>query len=214
MRGGLAPATALRDETGRNVGRAARREPDNSKKSSRTSAAMVKRVFHPEESYASFDKYQATDRFGTGHFTNIHRFRCRCRFAQPMFARHAQWDASRFLGERRKMANISDTDFLAETVRYRVPSDRLDDLGRYDGSVWFQRTRGELTAQCDMEELNNLALNLANEVVTRWRTVDDARAFYAMTAMAFKQGDRSSPYLNGLRFTPQLSNADPDHPAK
>jgi hypothetical protein len=106
------------------------------------------------------------------------------------------------------------TDFLAETVRYRVPSDRLDDLGQYDGSVWFHRTRGELTAQCDMEELNNLALNLANDVVTRRRTVSDARAFYAMTAMAFKQGDRSSPYLNGLLFTPQANSADPDHPAK
>jgi hypothetical protein len=106
------------------------------------------------------------------------------------------------------------TDFLAETVRYRVPADRLDDLGRYDGSVWFQRTRGELTAQCDMEELDNLALNLANDIVTRRRTVEDARAFYAMTAMAFKQGDRSSPYLTGLLFTPQPNSADPDHPAK
>ena len=38
----------------------------------------------------------------------------------------------------------------------------------------------------------------------------NARAFYAKTAMAFKQGDRSSPYLNGLLFPQPTSAADPD----
>ena len=102
------------------------------------------------------------------------------------------------------------TDFLAQTVKYRVPLDKLDDLAAYDGSVWFHRTRGEMTAQCDMEELNNLALNLAHDVASGRRTIDDARAFYGKTAMAFKSGDRSSPYLTGLIFQPSATAADPD----
>ncbi len=105
---------------------------------------------------------------------------------------------------------MQHTDFLTQTVMYRVPSDKVDEVTAYDGSVWFHRTRGELSAQCDVEEMNYLALNLANDVATGVRTVEDARAFYAKTAMEFKQGNRSSPYVTGLRFQPDRGAADPD----
>lgn len=103
-------------------------------------------------------------------------------------------------------------DYLTQTVRHRVPADKLDDLHEYDGSVWFHRTRGELSAQCDVEEMNLLALNLAHDVITGKRTAADARAFYARTAMAFKQGDKSSPYVRGLIFPQEANAGDPDHP--
>lgn len=105
-------------------------------------------------------------------------------------------------------------DYLASTVMHSVPAGKLDELARYDGSVWFHRTRGELTAQCDKEEMNNLALNLAHEIAMGRRTVDDARAFYAKTAMAFMNGDKSSPYVTGIMFQQQTNAADPDTPAK
>jgi hypothetical protein len=104
------------------------------------------------------------------------------------------------------------TDYLTQTVRYRVPVDKVDDLFQYDGSVWVHRTRGELSAQCDMEALNLLALNLAHDVASGRRSVADARAFYARTAMDFKQGNRSSPYLSGLMFQSDASAADRDKP--
>lgn len=93
-----------------------------------------------------------------------------------------------------------------------MPWDLVDELTAYDGSVWFHRTRGELSAQCDVEAMNFLALNLAHDVVTGMRSVDDARAFYAKTAMEFKQGNRSSPYVTGLRFQPDRNAADADKP--
>jgi hypothetical protein len=102
------------------------------------------------------------------------------------------------------------TDYLAETVSYAVPLDKLNDVARYDGSVWFHRTRGELTAQCDKEEMNNLALNLAHDIATGHRSVEDARAFYARTAMAFMSGDRSNPYVTGIMFPQNRNAADPD----
>jgi hypothetical protein len=105
---------------------------------------------------------------------------------------------------------VQHTDFLTQTVMYRVPSDRVDEVTAYDGSVWFHRTRGELSAQCDVEEMNYLALNLAHDIATGARTVEDARAFYAKTAMEFKQGNRSSPYVTGLRFQLDRGSADPD----
>ena len=103
-------------------------------------------------------------------------------------------------------------DYLTQTVKYSVPADRLAALHEYDGSVWFHRTRGELSAQCDVEAMNFLALNLSHDIVTGKRTAADARAFYARTAMAFKQGDKSSEYVTGLIFKPQPNAADPDRP--
>lgn len=107
---------------------------------------------------------------------------------------------------------MAHVDYLTQTVKHRVPADKLDDLFEYDGSVWYHRTRGELSAQCDVEEMNYLALNLAHDVIMGKRTAADARAFYAKTAMAFKQGDKSSPYVKGLMFTPEPNAADPDRP--
>ncbi len=103
-------------------------------------------------------------------------------------------------------------DYLTQTVKHRVAAGKLDDLYQYDGSVYYHRTRGELSAQCDVEEMNFLALNLAHDVITGKRTPADARAFYAKTAMAFKQGDKSSPYVQGLIFQPEPNAADPDRP--
>ena len=102
------------------------------------------------------------------------------------------------------------TDYLTQTVLHRVPTDKLDDLFEYDGSVWVHRTRGELSAQCDVESMNFLALNLAHDIIMGTRTASDARDFYARTAMAFKRGDRSSPYVSGLMFQPEPNAADPD----
>lgn len=109
---------------------------------------------------------------------------------------------------------MQHVDFLTQTVKHRVPADRLAALNEYDGSVWYHRTRGELSAQCDVEEMNVLALNLAHDVIIGKRSPADARAFYAKTAMAFKQGDKSSPYVAGLMFTQDAAAADPDTPHK
>jgi len=107
---------------------------------------------------------------------------------------------------------MAHRDYLTQTVKHRVPADKLADLYQYDGSVYYHRTRGELSAQCDVEEMNYLALNLAHDVITGKRTPADARAFYAKTAMAFKQGDKSSPYVQGLIFQNEQNAADPDRP--
>lgn len=106
------------------------------------------------------------------------------------------------------------TDFLTQTVKHRVPADKVEQLWRFDGSVWAHRTRGELMAQCDIEANNYLALNVAHDLIMGKRSVSEARDFFAKTAMAYKNGDRSSPYMNGLLFAPEPSAADRDMPHK
>lgn len=104
------------------------------------------------------------------------------------------------------------TDFMTQTVKHRVPADKADDLLQFDGSVWAQRTRGELMAQCDIEPNNLLGLNVAHDIIMGKRSVADAKDFFAKTATAYKNGDRSSPYMNGLMFQTEANAADPDMP--
>ncbi len=77
-------------------------------------------------------------------------------------------------------------------VDYQVPPDTFDKLAQYDGSVIVERTKGEISTRCDEEEMNLLAINLANDVVTGKRSVEEARAFYAETMMAFMNGQSDS----------------------
>jgi hypothetical protein len=101
-------------------------------------------------------------------------------------------------------------DVLEQVINYRVPPDKFDELARYDGSVIVERTKGTMSARCDKEEMNYLALNLAHDIVTGKRSVEDARAFYAKTAKAFKGGEKH-PYTQRLQFNADRGGtADPD----
>lgn len=80
------------------------------------------------------------------------------------------------------------TDYLMQTINYKVPIEKYTDLARYDGSVIVERTGGTLSARCDREEFNFLSLNLAHDIITGKKTVDEARNYFAKTAMTFKEG--------------------------
>lgn len=102
-------------------------------------------------------------------------------------------------------------DVLLQSVNFRVPPDKFDDLAEYDGSVIAERTKGTLSARCDKEPMNFLALNLAHDVATGKRSVSEARTFYTETAMAAMKGDMR-PYTQRLQFSPPASAGDPDKP--
>ncbi len=105
-------------------------------------------------------------------------------------------------------------DLLEQFIDYQVPLDVFDDLALYDGSLIVERTKGEVSARCDAEEPNFLAINLANDIVTGERSVNEARQFYAETMMAFKQEGQSDPYIEGFVFeVPEGNTNDPDEPA-
>ncbi len=104
-------------------------------------------------------------------------------------------------------------DLLEQFIDYQAPLEMYDELAVYDGSVIVERTKGEISARCDKEEMNFLAINLANDVAIGERTPDEARQFYAETAMAFMEGT-SDPYVEGFVFeVPEGDTADPDEPA-
>lgn len=104
----------------------------------------------------------------------------------------------------------SHKDYVEQYIDYKAPVDKYDDIVKYDGSVTVIRTGGEMAARCDKEEMNFLAINLANEVATGKRSVEDAREFYAKTAVESMAG-KSSPYTEKLLFeVPKGNTGDPD----
>jgi hypothetical protein len=102
------------------------------------------------------------------------------------------------------------TDLLEQFIDYRVPTDKFDELAAYDGSVIVERTKGELSARCDKEAMNFLALNLANDIVLGRRTAQQARDEYARQVVAF-MNNRAEAYTQGLQFSvSRAGTADPD----
>jgi len=104
-------------------------------------------------------------------------------------------------------------DVMEQVIDYRVPPAMFSALAMYDGSVIVERTKGEMSARCDKEGANFLALNLAHEIATGKRTAEDARRMYAAQVKAMKAG-QPAPYTERLLFQPMMGNtADPDRPA-
>ncbi|MDQ2987271.1 MAG: hypothetical protein M3R13_11250 [Armatimonadota bacterium] len=108
-------------------------------------------------------------------------------------------------------------DMLRQGIDYKVPSHKFNDVLNYDGSIVIDRTPGEISARCDKEEMNFLAVNLANDVATGKRSVNQARDFYAKTAMAFmkmKMNAQQRSYTSGFTFkVSKNGTAFPDKPA-
>jgi len=102
-------------------------------------------------------------------------------------------------------------DMLKQTISYQVPWSKFDELAEYDGSVVVERTKGEISARCDKEEANFLALNLADEIVRGRKSVKEAREHYSETMLEMKNPE----YTKGFLFQASTSMmGDADKPLK
>jgi hypothetical protein len=109
---------------------------------------------------------------------------------------------------------MAHEDCLEQFIHYKVPPDKFDELAMYDGSVVCERTAGWLSARCDKEEANFLAINLAHQIVTGKMNVDQARQEYAKSVMAMMNGEKPE-LMQRLQFEPATGGTgDPDKPAK
>jgi len=91
------------------------------------------------------------------------------------------------------------SDFLTQTIDYRVPPEKFDLIAQFDGSILLDRTKGEVSARCDSESANVLGLNMVHELVTGKRTVEEARTISTENTVAYNLG-RSAPYAEKLLF--------------
>lgn len=104
---------------------------------------------------------------------------------------------------------VPHTDHLSQVIAYRVPVDRIGDVVEFNGSLLIDRTAGEVTARCDAESTNVLALNLMQEIVTGNTTMEDARQRFAED-MAISRTSAETRSGQNLRFDMQTNTADRD----
>jgi hypothetical protein len=104
---------------------------------------------------------------------------------------------------------IPHSDVIEQMVNYKVPASKVDDIWRFNGSVLLDRTRGEMSARCEKEEMNILALNLADEIIMGKMSVPEARLEFARSAQAFVMGN-TNQYTNKLNFDPVSESSDAD----
>lgn len=100
-------------------------------------------------------------------------------------------------------------DCMEQCVNYKVPLDKYDELANYDGSVTVDRTQGTIVARCDKEENNFLALNLAHDVITGKKSVDEARKAYGEMIRQAMSGNKPD-YMKKLMFSSNMSAPDAD----
>ena len=101
------------------------------------------------------------------------------------------------------------TDVIEQWVNYSVPLNNYDELAFYDGSVTANRTNGTISARCDKEAMNLLALNLSHDIVNNSKTVDEARMNYGKDAIAYMKGEKPA-YTQKLNFISDKTAPDPD----
>ena len=91
------------------------------------------------------------------------------------------------------------TDFIPQTISYDVPVEKLPELAKFDGSLLVNRTAGQVTASCDNEAANFLAMNLMHDIVEGKLNAEEARTELGEQQAAWLM-NREAPYTERLRF--------------
>lgn len=91
---------------------------------------------------------------------------------------------------------------VEQTIRYTLQPQQIAELRKFDRKLRYERGARELGARSDREEVNYLRLNLADDIVKRRMTPEEARRFHER-ALALENTGKASPYMQGLRFTPE-----------
>lgn len=92
-------------------------------------------------------------------------------------------------------------DVLEQSTDYRVPAERAPDLAWLEGRVRILHDGRVLSSCAPDEELNRLALNLADELLWGGREPGTARLLYERVR-GLRTAGKSSAYLERLLFAP------------
>lgn len=96
---------------------------------------------------------------------------------------------------------------LEQSINYTIPTEKLADISMYSGNIIVDKTKGVISARCNNEYMNYLTLNLAHEIITDNRKVEDARDFLASNVIAYMMGD-TSLFMHDFLFTPPSKSGD------
>jgi hypothetical protein len=104
------------------------------------------------------------------------------------------------------------TDMLEQVINYHVPVEKIGELARLEGSLFVDRTRGEVIVHCDNEGANTISMNVMHEIVEGKRTPEEARQKIKEQITKFMKNE-PAPYAEQLLFDlPEKEQWAPDHP--
>lgn len=107
---------------------------------------------------------------------------------------------------------LPHTDVMQQWIDYEVPPEKFNELAEFDGSVVVNRTNGVISARCDLEGANFLAINLAHDIIEGTKDVKTARDSYAEIVKEMINGDNPA-YMQELQFdVPSGKTAFTDEP--
>jgi hypothetical protein len=89
--------------------------------------------------------------------------------------------------------------YIENTIDYKVPEDKMNDLAKFNGSLVIDHMKGEVSARSRHESLNRLTLNVMHDIVIGKRSLEDAIEFFIYQYRAFDEGF-TSDYLTHLLF--------------
>ena len=90
-------------------------------------------------------------------------------------------------------------EVLEQVITYWVPRDRIIVLERFDDRFTVDSPRDELSFRSESERLDFLAMNLANEVVSGSKSVEQAQTYFT-EATRLAEAGKISPYTDGFVF--------------
>lgn len=96
-------------------------------------------------------------------------------------------------------AEGEDLGVIEQSVSYRLTPEQAAAAAPLSDRLACDAEEMEMSSRSDREELNILRLNLANDVVRRLLTVEEARDAYART-LALEAAGKTQRYVLGLRF--------------
>lgn len=100
-------------------------------------------------------------------------------------------------------------DSVECVTAYRVPTGKLSEIDAFDGSVTVRRTQGLISARCQDEQANLLAINLSDDIIHSKKTSEQAKKAYVDIMIDYR-AKRPTPYMDALQFPEQKNTADAD----
>lgn len=96
-------------------------------------------------------------------------------------------------------ADQDDLGVIEQTVAYGLTREQAEGLAPLGDRLICDSGRGELTSRADREEVNFLRLNLANDVVRRALSAQEAKDSYE-NAIKLEGAGKTTQYMLSLRF--------------
>ena len=104
---------------------------------------------------------------------------------------------------------IPHEDVIEHVISFKIPLNKAGDLLKFNGSITFDRTRGEISARSENEAMNLLALNMAYDIITNKKDFTDARSVYEKLEVNYLKGNKNL-LTQSLQFFTHKNAADPD----